>query len=384
MNTDDAVAATNPYPRRTVDGLPLEAADHVLLEEIMSMPTATATRTPRPTRPSRRRHWLAPVAAAAAVAALVATGVALQGQQPNPSQPESPPVSSGNSVTPVDPGLPPTAENLLQVLLVQDGWTVRSTSASPYGGSIMWAQGADTLEMSWYEAEDYDMYLADRRAGDGTESSARILGQDGRSFNLGPVSQGPLLYGRGGPPIEASGGSWTAEYRGGAVPHPDGTIRVMTILPPVGDWFVEFDAFVGSEDEYAEVMASLTRVERAAWLAGIDNDDVVVPAEGEAFLQQAGQAVPMPEGVTVTVGDLQLPQDAYQAGVTFVRPVLCGWAEQYAAGNDAALTALRGSESWPVMQALASEGDYPKVVAEDVVLLAGDRHYQGYRDGWGC
>ncbi len=47
MNTDDAVAATNPYPRRTVDSLPLEAADHVLLEEIMSMPTATATRTPR-------------------------------------------------------------------------------------------------------------------------------------------------------------------------------------------------------------------------------------------------------------------------------------------------------------------------------------------------
>ncbi len=173
-------------------------------------------------------------------------------------------------------------------------------------------------------------------------------------------------------------------YRGGAAPHPDGTIRVMTILPPVGDWFLEFDAFVGSEDEYADVMASLTRVERGAWLAGVDTDDVVVPAEGEAFLQEAGQDVPMPEGVSVTVGDLWLPQDAYQARVAFVVPVLCGWAEQYAAGNDAALTALRGSASWPVMQALASDGDYPTVVAEDVELLAGDRHYEGYRQGWGC
>ena len=158
----------------------------------------------------------------------------------------------------------------------------------------------------------------------------------------------------------------------------------MTILPPVGDWFLEFDAFVGSEDEYADVMASLTRVERGAWLAGVDTDDVVLPAEGEAFLQEAGQDVPMPEGVSVTVGDLWLPQDAYQARVAFVAPVLCGWAEQYAAGNDAALTALRGSASWPVMQAMASDGDYPAVVAEDVELLAGDRSYEGWRQGWGC
>ena len=105
----------------------------------------------------------------------------------------------------------------------------------------------------------------------------------------------------------------------------------------MGDWFLEFDAFAGSEAEYANVMASLTRVERAAWLTGVDTDDVVVPAEGEAFLQEAGQDVPMPEGVSVTVGDLRLPQDTYQARVAFVAPVLCGWAEQYAAGNDAAL-----------------------------------------------
>ena len=43
--------------------------------------------------------------------------------------------------------------------------------------------------MTWYQADDYDTYLADRRA-DGTESGARVLGQDGRSFDMGPVSQG--------------------------------------------------------------------------------------------------------------------------------------------------------------------------------------------------
>ncbi len=164
MNTDDAVAATNPYPRRTVDGLPLEAADHVLLEEIMSTPTATTTRTPRPTRLGRRRHWLAPVAAAAAVAALVATGVALQGQQPSPSEPVPPPIASGNSAPAVDPGLPPTAGNLLQVLLVRDGWSVKYMDSLRLGRIDQWEKGGDTLQMTWYEAEDYDTYLADRRA----------------------------------------------------------------------------------------------------------------------------------------------------------------------------------------------------------------------------
>ena len=89
----------------------------------------------------------------------------------------------------LDPGLPPTAGNLHQVLLVRDGWSIKYMDASAWGGSIQWEKGADTLEMTWYKAEDYDAYLADRRA-DGTESGARLLGQDGRAFDMGPVSQG--------------------------------------------------------------------------------------------------------------------------------------------------------------------------------------------------
>jgi hypothetical protein len=34
----------------------------------------------------------------------------------------------------------------------------------------------------------------------------------------------------------------------------------------VGDWFLEFDALVGDEDEYADVMASLTRVGQSSTL----------------------------------------------------------------------------------------------------------------------
>jgi hypothetical protein len=382
MNTDDAVAATNPYPRRTVDGLPLDAASQVLLEEIMSKPTATRARTVRPPRRRTSRRWIAPVAAAAVVAAVVAGSVALTGGRPSPSEPGSPPIATQSSASPVDPSLPPTAGNLHQVLLLRDGWSVDYMSDSRWGGSIRWARGADTLEMTWYETDEYDTYLADRRA-DGTESAATLLGQDGRSFDMGPVSQGLEVTSPTEAPTEASDSPPTLTHRGGATPHSDG-IRVMTILPPVGDWFLEFDAFVGSDDEYADVMASLTRVERGAWLSGVDNAGVVVPAEGDAFLQEAGQDVPMPEGVSVTVDDLQLPQDAYQARSAFVAPVLCGWAAQYAAGKDAALAALRGSASWPVMQAMARDGDYPSAVAEDVEQLAADRSYEGWRQGWGC
>ena len=93
----------------------------------------------------------------------------------------------------------------------------------------------------------------------------------------------------------------------------------------------------------------------------------------------------MPEGVSVTVGDLWLPQDAYQARVAFVVPVLCGWAEQYAAGNDAALDRATRQR---VLAGHAGDGERRsttrRVVAEDVELLAGDRHYEGYRHGWGC
>ena len=275
MNTDDAVAATNPYPRRTVDGLPLEASDHVLLEEIMSTPSATTNRTPRPTRSGRRRRWLAPVAAAAAVAAAVAGGVALQGNQSNPSGSAGTSTAGSVSATPgLDPGLPPTAENLHQVLLVRDGWSIKYMDASAWGGSIQWEKGADTLQMTWYKADYYDAYLADRRA-DGTESGARLLGQDGRAFDMGPVSQGLENAGPTDTPTQAGDSPGTLIYGEisgeGTTPQPDG-IRVMTILPPVGDWFLEFDAFAGSEAEYANVMASLTRVERAAWLAGVDTE----------------------------------------------------------------------------------------------------------------
>ena len=52
----------------------------------------------------------------------------------------------------------------------------------------MWEKGGDTLQMTWYEADDYGTYLADRRAGDDTESGARVLGQDGRHLRHGDPS----------------------------------------------------------------------------------------------------------------------------------------------------------------------------------------------------
>ena len=80
--------------------------------------------------------------------------------------------------------------------------------------------------------------------------------------------------------------------------------------------------------------------------------------------------MPIPSGVDVTVDDLNLPQSPYHARIAFVGPVLCGWAEQYAAGDQHALETLRDSRDWPVVQAIGAErGDYPEVVAASIEQL---------------
>lgn len=372
MSTDDGVAATNPYPHSIVEELPLQAASHELMEEIMTTPT-TATGPRRPVEPSHRRRWLLPVVAAASVAALVAGTVAVwepdSGSGPAPHGPAA------------DPGLPPTADNLQQVVVGQDGWTVTYMDNAQRVGSVSWEKGKRSLELNWYKAEDYDSYLRDRRADSGKGEPVSLLGQDGEAFET-KVSGTPrygLIIDKD---LPRSGDKPDTD-----VPSPKGPsqdqLRVMTILPPVGDRFLEFDAFVKDRDEYRALVDSLRRVDRRTWLDSLDGA-VVQPGEGATFLEEAGRGVPMPPGVEVTPEDLNLPQDPYQARTAFVVPVMCGWAEEYVGGDDAALGVLEESADWPVMDAMAVDGDFPSVFRSDVRMLARNRDYGGWRMGWGC
>lgn len=383
MNMIDDVRATDPYPPSRV-ALDLDAEGRELMEEIMS---TTKEKTPLRAHPLRRHgRWVVPMAAAAAVAAVVAGGVVLRGGDDgaDPAGPANPGQANSSKSTQQkpaqpkprksDPGLPPTAENLHHVVLNDDTWRIENLDNDPvYGGGLKWEKGSEetgfkSVQVTWYQAEDYQMYLADRRAG-GAGRPATVLGQDGEAFHT---------------ELALPNSKSVSMYPGGITDPPQGPaddLRVMTILPPVGDWFLEFDVMVDDAEEYADVMAALSRVDAAAWLAAIDRD-AVVEGEGQAFLDEAGQGVPLPPGVTVTVADLNLPQSPYQARATFVSKVLCGWAERYVGGDDAALAKLQASKDWAVLQAM-DEGDYPEMTEETVQGLADDRSFE-YKPGWSC
>jgi hypothetical protein len=320
----------------------------------------------RRARSGRRRHRTRTTAVAAlSAAAIVALGSVL-GSTVLPTDSDtrdnSDALASATGPGPSsDPGLPPTADNLYQVVVTANGWTFDGMDNSQRdGGSQYWTSGGQWLDVQWYDASLYDSYVADRR--DGTvEREVELLGQSGLEFTEkledlpeGDNNEVPLTYDGDYPAGDTAGG---------------GGHRVYTILPAVGDFFLMIDAYTADKAAFDEVIGSLTRVDETAWQQVID-EATVTPAEGEAFLAEAKQDVPMPDGVEVTVDDLDLPQSPYQVRAAFSAPVLCGWAEQYVAGDEQALETLRDSSEWPVLKAMLDEGDYAEVVAMSIEQLA--------------
>ncbi|WP_109508753.1 hypothetical protein [Nocardioides speluncae] len=387
MTSDDvrAMQAADPYAPSRV-ALDLDAEGRELMEEIMS---TTKEKTPLRAHPLLRRHgrWVLPVAAAAAVAAVVAGGVVIRGGDDG-AGPANPGPASSVKADPkpgleknraqakppkADPGLPPTPENLYHVVLNDGAWQISNLNNDEvYGGSLSWSKGKQALQVTWYPASEYQSYLADRRD-IGPARDATVLGQQGEAFHQAidlKKSGDQSLYVETEPTLGPDGED------------PGNNLRVMTVLPPVGDFFLEFDASVIDEAEYDAVMAQLSRVNGQAWNAVIDRA-TVTPGEGQAFLDQAGQGVPLPQGMTVTVADLELPQSDYHARASFASKVLCGWAQRYIDGDDAALDTLQGSADWAVLQAM-DDGDYADVTADLVQELADDRTFDSWRQGWGC
>jgi len=323
-------------------------------------------------RTDRRRHRTRTVALAVipTVAVLVAGG--LLGTSLLPAEPGrsgqpagAPSVGSTIQEPTSDPGLPPTAANLTQVLVTADGWTFDGMDNSKqWGGSQIWTNGGQWLEVQWYPASEYDSYLRDRRV-DTTERAVDLLGQSGLEFTEKPdIGSSPP----GADHPEPSNDARTQASLGTGGMVADGH-RVYTILPAVGDYFLMIDAYTTNEAAFDKVVGSLTRVDKPTWEQAIDQG-VVTEAEGAAFLAEAKQGVPMPAAVDITVDDLNLPQSPYQARAAFAGPVLCGWAEQYVAGAQHALDILRASRDWPVLQQMRPEGDYAEVVAETIEQLA--------------
>lgn len=351
---DAAVTATDRAPAELTERLPVEQAGLVLMEEIMREPRAT-----------RLRRGLVPSIAAAAVVALLAGGaVALSsGDEPKPAPVAA---SSGTPSTAAAPEqAAPTADDLRQVTLPVDGWAVTSASFDPrYGGEVGWA-GPDGAEatLAVYPAADYDGYLRDRQQ-DGPTAPFSMLGQDGQLVSYSdegddgadaPTPAGPTPGAEQELQDSATGGP-------GAVPD---RARSAVMLPPVGDWFLELDVSAATEKDVRDLLGSFTRVDADTWQQSL-GEAVVNPGEGEQFLTEALQGVEMPDGVSLTVADLNLPQDTYQAQVRVAATAACGWAQQYVDGDEQALDRLKASKDWPLLGEIAGTGDWPDALADAV------------------
>lgn len=393
---DAAVAAAATHPQDQVDDLPVDVASRELMEKIMSTEPRSTRSTLSESGPATRRtrRLVIPLLAAAAVTAIVTGSLALQTAGGDSPSEEAAPASTGTPsstgapttsdkptktapATPKGPSLPPTADNLHDVVLEADGWKVEDLDDSEFGGSLWWSNGALDAYMNWYPKEDYAMYLADRRE-IGPAEKIELLGQEGLAFtyqDMGdPVmdKDDPTVKGA---PVETDS---TADEDSG--PNP---ARKMVILPPVGDWYIVFDVSAEDAESVDALLMSLRRVPRDEWLAAME-DTTVQPADAEEFLDQVSQGVPMPAGATVEPDDLNLPQSAYHARLAFIGPVVCGWAEDYVAGDTEALKVLRGSKDWPGVKALSPEGEYGSVLADAVESLATDHNMGDFRQEVGC
>src|SRR5690625_5103784 len=248
MNTDDLVAAGNPYPERSVEELALQAESHALMEEIMTTPTKTPSE--KDPRVRRRLRWIAPAVAAAAVAVLVVGAVVVIGPQP-----ERDSSTVADPAAPQEDVPPPTAGNLRYVTVNADGWEVTHAYRSKHHGAVSWSDGESTVEINSYSADEHRRYLDDRNATGAKKQRASLLGQKGWEFRVRYADSGGTQW-------------WTSESAPEASDDAESgrnVLRVETMLPPVGESFLAFDAEVPNEAAYEDLLASLQRVDRRTW-----------------------------------------------------------------------------------------------------------------------
>lgn len=362
---DAAVAATDRAPAELTERLPVEQAGLVLMEEIMREPRAT-----------RLRRGLVPSIAAAAVVALLAGGAVALGSGDEP-KPATVAASSGTPSTAAAPEqAPPTADDLSQVTLPVDGWKVTSASRDPQGGGEIGWSGPNGAEasMAVYPAAEYDAYLQDRKDV-GPASPFSMLGQEGQLVTYsdeegdGAGADGPTPAGPADTADTADTDEQELQDAPAGADDPDAAepapARSAVMLPPVGDRFLELDVRAATDQEVRDLLGSFTRVDAAAWEQSL-GELVIKPGQGEQFLAQALQGVEMPDGVSLTVADLNLPQDTYQAKVEVAATAACGWAQQYVDGDEQALDRLKASKDWPLLAELAGDGGWPGALADAV------------------
>jgi hypothetical protein len=335
--TDDAISR-----------LPLGSGRAELLEEIMST-VAPDRQDPDtlddPTRlHSRRTRWVAPLAAAAVVAGLA--GGTRGWQQHRPAPDGSDHVASL--------GLPEGQS----VVLDAPGWKVDSLS----GDGLVFRNGDADLEITSYDADQYDSYVTDREHIEEEPVDGRPITVLGRPALMWAYSSTDHTAIRG-----VEGGRWM-EFRAQGLDE----AAYLELLGRLR---------LTSEDEFAASLPEsyVAEDERSAVAGEILADIEAVSGAG------------FPEGAAPSFSDGEA-KDRYQFGAEVVGAYTCAWLESYenARSHDQngqaqqALTVLGTSHVWPILRSMDEDGDYPDVLWQIADEARAGQLQEWYREGLGC
>ena len=287
-----------------------------------------AVRRPR-SWSGRRLFRIAVPAVAAAAAAAVVAGITLPG---------------GNGDQAWAAALVRVAEAAPRLLVDEPGWEVtRADQFSVELGEMTLANGERELELKWLPAGQYE-HAVDKRAAEMDDlATAPVDGARARVFRYPGTSDYVAV--------------WVA-----------------------GEYMVEARGLAPDAEAFRSTLAALDEVDIDTWLSAMPAS-VVEPAVQAQTVDEMLAGIPLPPGFDRTkIATSSAVRDRYQLGAQVAGAVACAWIDRWVAaeragnqaGARAAVDAMATSTSWPVLQEMDDEGDYPEVVREYAAAMAAD------------
>ncbi|WP_232676772.1 hypothetical protein [Nocardioides sp. R-C-SC26] len=327
----------HPWSDDEIARLPVGSARAELLEEIMNS-TDSADRSGRradveaDATSRRATRWLVPLAAAAVVAALATAPV---------WWPDGDGGRDGEvAATPPSPSAP-TGVAYRAVLVDASGWTLNGVADDADGGEIDYERGQESLEVHWREAGDYTGYVEDRS-------------------DIGPATDTELA---GLPALQ-----WSYDAR-------DHT----TIRDVQDGFFLEVRGSGMDLGSYTELLGQLRMATAEEFQASLPEEYVTDAERADVVAEMlqgiADAAAPNPVRPTPADGSEPAPitsteVERYNLGADVAGTVACEWIAAYESARESgtsetlsqAQQVLSTSRQWPVLQEMAGEGDYPRVI----------------------
>jgi hypothetical protein len=238
-----------------------------------------------------------------------------------------------------------------RLLITESGWYIKTVSENADGsGQVTWtdgtsgSEGAHELEIHWFPPHEYENLLNDRsEGGQYPPTETTVLGKQAKVFHQGP----------------------TASYD--------------TFLPPDGNFVLEFQGDVGSEDAYFQLLQTLEPTSVNGWLSAMPASVLQVPDRGEAIDSMA-KDIPLPPGVTESKLHDAVDQrlkgqklvSRYNLGAAITGIVTCDWLDSWVAAKQSgdqatakrAVDAMATAHHWTVLDQMSSEGEWPGAIYE--------------------